>query len=68
VITEYGTHPLHDCAVAANSLRRAVRELCDNDSIVDVVGLNTAANLADVLADAIDRQWWATRPTLEEEA
>jgi hypothetical protein len=63
----YGIHPAHDAAHAANQLRRAVRELSDADETTPV-GLGLAANLADVLADALDRYWWTLRPTLDDAA
>lgn len=61
--TQYGIHPAHDAAVAAHKLRHAVRELSDADESTPV-GLGLAANLADVLADALDRYWWTIRPSV----
>lgn len=60
MIKEYGIHPAHDAAVACNSLRHAIRELSDADESTPV-GLGLAANLADVLADALDRYWSTVR-------
>lgn len=65
MIKHYGIHPAHDAAIACNSLRRAIRELSDADESTPV-GLGLAANMADVLADALDRYWWTVRPTLDE--
>jgi hypothetical protein len=69
MIRKYGIRPLHDAAVAANSLKRAISdlgEMADQGDFRDVVGLTTVGDLAKVLADAVDRQWHVTRPTLEE--
>lgn len=64
-VKSYGLHPAHDAASAAHDLRHAIRALSDADETTPV-GLGLAANLADVLADALDRYWWLLRPTLEE--
>jgi hypothetical protein len=64
MLKSYGLHPAQDAAIAAHELRRAVRELSDADESTPV-GLGLAANLADVLADALDRYWWTVRPEVQ---
>lgn len=62
MITDHGIHKAHDAAVTANSLRHLVRLLSEDETHEDRVGLSTLANLADVLADGLDRYWWTIRP------
>ncbi len=59
------THPAQVAAIAGNNLRHQVRRLSDNESVPDRVGLTLAANIADQLADALDRHWQLTRRHLE---
>lgn len=61
MLTEYGLHPAQDVAIAGNDLRHAIRRLQDDPNVTDHVGLALAANVADALADALDRYWWSVR-------
>jgi hypothetical protein len=66
MITSYGFHAGHDAAVAGHELRRAIRELAADEAYPDRVGLGTLADLANVLADGLDRYWWSIRPLVEQ--
>lgn len=66
MLKTYNLHRAHDVAIAGNELRRAIREMYDAEENPDVVGLGTVANMMDVVAEALDRNWWAIRPTLDE--
>lgn len=65
-VRRYDIHPAHDAAIAAHNLRHAIRELSDMDELTPV-GLGLAANVADVLADALDRYWSILRPKVDHE-
>jgi hypothetical protein len=64
----YGIHAAHDAAIAGNDLRRAIRALSEDETHPDHIGLGTVADMANVVADALDRYWWSIRPLIDAEA
>jgi hypothetical protein len=58
-------HPARAAAMSAHDLRHSVRELSEDQSVPDRVGLRLAANVLDQVAGALADHWHLTRPQVE---